>query len=85
MSKGHITSPHKKEAILKRIKEEGITASRAATEAGMSPKTVYGWLSKESTKSGVSWIEYNRLKRENEQLKAIVGELTLDMKRTKKK
>lgn len=84
MAKGNITPPDKKEAILRRIKEEGITANRAANEAGISPKTVYGWLSKQTTKSGISWHEYNRLKRENDQLKQIIGNLTLDISRTKK-
>ena len=84
MSKGHIIPSHKKEAILKRIKEEGVTANRAANEAGVSPKTVYGWLSRETTKTGISWNEYNRIKRENEQLKQIIGDLTLDMSRIKK-
>jgi transposase-like protein len=73
-----------REEILRRIKEGGEPAHRVATETGVSPKTVYNWLAKQSEKSGVSWLEHNRLKRENEQLKAIVGELTLDMKRTKK-
>lgn len=84
MAKGNTTPPHKKEAILRRIKEEGVTANRAANEAGISPKTVYGWLSRETTKSGISWHEYNRLKRENDQLKQIIGNLTLDISRTKK-
>jgi len=84
MSKGHITPLHKKEAILKRIKEEGITANRAANESGISPKTVYGWLTKETTQSGISWHEHNRVKRENQQLKEIIGNLTLDISRTKK-
>lgn len=75
----------KREEILKRIKEGGETANQVAVETGVSPKTVYSWLSKESTTSGVSWNEHNRLKRENEQLKAIVGDLTLNLKRTKKK
>jgi len=74
----------KKEAILRRIKAEGVAAHRAATEAGISPKTVYNWLTKETEKSGVSWSEYNRMRRENEQLKMIVGELSLNLKRTKK-
>ena len=73
-----------REAILRRIKEGGETANHVAKETGICPKTVYYWLSKETTKSGVSWSEHNRLKRENEQLKAIVGELTLGLKRTKK-
>lgn len=84
MSKGQPIAASKKEAILKRIKEEGVTANRAANEAGISPKTVYGWLSKETSKSGISYHEYNRIKRENEQLKQIIGELSLDISRTKK-
>lgn len=83
MSKWKPIPLEKREEILRRIKEGEVT-HRVATESGVSPKTVYNWLSKESTKTGVSWVEYNRLKRENEQLKAIVGDLTLDMRRTKK-
>lgn len=74
----------KREEILRRVKEGGEPAFRVATETGVSPKTVYGWLEKTKEKSGVSWPEHNRVKRENEQLKALVGELTLEMKRTKK-
>jgi transposase-like protein len=74
----------KKDAILKRIKEDGVNANRAANEQGVSPKTVYGWLAKETTKSGVSWHEHNRVKRENQQLKEIIGSITLDLSRTKK-
>lgn len=84
MSRYPIISQEKREAILRRIKEGGESANRVAIESGVNPKTVYNWLSKTTEKSGVSWPEYNRLKRENEQLKAIVGELTLDVKRTKK-
>ena len=84
MSRYALIPQEKREAILKRIKEGGEPANRVAAELGVSPKTVYNWLAKLSEKSGVSWPEYNRLKRENEQLKAIVGELTLDVKRTKK-
>jgi transposase-like protein len=73
-----------REEILRRIKEGGEPAHRVAVDSGMCPNTVYNWLAKESKKSGVSWAEHNRLRRENEQLKAIVGELTLGLKRTKK-
>lgn len=74
----------KKDAILSRIKEDGVSANRAANEEGVSPKTVYGWLAKQTTKSGISWHEHSRLKRENQQLKEIIGNLSLDISRTKK-
>lgn len=73
-----------KEKILRKVKEEGMSCSQAAREHEVHPRTVQLWLCKETTKSGVSWAEHNRLKRENKQLKEIVGHLTLDMRRTKK-
>ena len=33
-----------KEQILKRIKEDGITAQQAALEHGISRRTIYNWL-----------------------------------------
>ena len=76
--------PEIKKQILKRIKEEGVTANQAANDAGISPKTVYNWLSKKGNTDVVSWHEHNHLKRENNQLKQIIGNLTLDISRTKK-
>lgn len=84
MSRYRLIPQEKREEILRRIKEGGEAAHRVATETGVSPKTVYNWLSKESTRAGVSWPEHNRIRRENEQLKVIVGDLTLDLRRTKK-
>jgi uncharacterized protein YjcR len=51
---------------------------------GISTKTIYGWLSKDSGEEIVSVIKYNKLKRENEELKRIIGKLTLDMSWGKK-
>lgn len=83
--KGFRRIPHQvKEEILRKVKEEGLSSAEVAREHGVHARTVQGWLCKETTKSGVSWAEHNRLKRENKQLKEIVGHLTLDMKRTKK-
>jgi len=84
MSRFKRIPPETREEILQRIKEGGESANRVAIQAGINPRTVYNWLAKETVKTGVSWPEYNRLRRENEQLKAIVGELTLGLKRTKK-
>ena len=84
MSKGYRISSEIKSSILQRIKEEGVNANRAANEAGISPKTVYNWLSKTTEQSGISWLEYNRLKKENQQLKEIIGGLTLNAVRIKK-
>jgi len=72
-----------KEQILFRIKNEGVSGAQAAKDAGVSSKTVYGWLAKESLGS-VSILDLNRLKRENEGLCKIIGKLTLEMDRVKR-
>jgi len=72
-----------KEQILFRIKNEGVSGAQAAKDAGVSSKTVYGWLAKESLDS-VSILDLNRLKRENEGLFKIIGKLTLEMDKVKK-
>lgn len=72
-----------KDRILFRIKNEGVSGAQAARDAGISSKTVYGWLAKESL-NNVSILELNRLKRENEGLCKIIGKLTLEMDKVKK-
>ena len=72
-----------KEQILKRIKEEGITVSQAAVDAGISAKTIYNWMRSKTLTDG-SVLEISRLKRENKELLEIIGELTHDLKRSKK-
>ena len=73
-----------KEQILKRIKEEGISVAQAASEHGVSVKTIYNWL-RNKTVSDISVLEVSRLKRENKELLEIIGELTHEVKRSKKK
>jgi transposase-like protein len=72
-----------KEQILKRIKEEGVTVLQAATDAGISSKTIYNWMRGKTITDG-SILEISRLKRENKELLEIIGELTHDLKRSKK-
>lgn len=72
-----------KEQILKRIKEEGITVTQAAADAGISPKTIYNWMRSKTLSDG-SILEISRLKRENRELSEIIGKLTLDLTRSKK-
>ena len=73
-----------KEDILKRIKEEGITVKQAAEEHGISTKTIYNWMRGKTVADG-SILEISRLKRENKELLEIIGELTHDLKKSKKK
>lgn len=85
MPKGHpVVSQEIKDQILKRIKEDGIPVSQAAQEHGLKPKVIYNWISRGVT-APPSILEISRLKRENQALKELIGELTLDMSLAKKK
>ena len=77
--------------IPKEIKEEIIGKVQAgervvelAERYGVSTKTIYGWLRQDSGEAVVSMLHYNKLKRENEELKRLIGELTLNMHLQKK-
>ena len=71
-----------KEEILLKIKE-GATVAETAEQYGISPKTIYTWL-RNQVKPDISFMEYNRLKRENDELKRIIGLITLELERGKK-
>lgn len=73
-----------REQILARIKNEGVTANQAANDAGVSPKTVYGWLTKEADRTNCSIIELNRLRRKNQGLYQIIGKLTSELDKAKR-
>lgn len=84
MKKGHKISKEIKNQILKRVKEEGISVPQAAQDHGISTKTIYAWLRHGVTKQ-VSWLAYNKLKKENEDLKTLIGEITIELSKSKKK
>jgi transposase-like protein len=71
-----------KEEILLKIKE-GATVAETAEQYGISVKTIYAWL-RNQVKPDISVLEYNRLKRENDELKRIIGLITLELERGKK-
>ena len=77
--------------IAKEIKEEILSKVQAdervvdlAEQYGVSAKSIYGWLRLVSGEAVISVLEYNKLKRENEELKRLIGELTLNMHQQKK-
>ena len=69
--------------ILAKVRD-GERVTELAKQYGMSDKTIYGWLRKATGEDVVSVLRYNRLKRENAELKRLIGELTLDMSLGKK-
>lgn len=64
--------------------KQGEKVSSLASQYGISPKTIYNWLSQAVTPH-ISWSKYQRLKRENEELKRIIGLITLDLEKEKKR
>ena len=72
--------------IPKEIREEVLSKAKAgervkvlAQQYGISDRTIYGQLRHDTGEDVISILKYNKLKRENEELKRLIGELTLDM------
>ena len=77
-----ISSEVKEEVILK--VKNGIPVVQLAKDYGISNRTIYSWLKKKAV-GNVSLLEHNKLKRENQLLKEIIGALTIEVEKLKKK
>ena len=77
-------SAEKKAKIIDRVKKEGASAAQIAEQEGIHVNTIYKWLEKDSNKASVSWLEHKRIVKENDDLKKIIGHLTLDISKQKK-
>lgn len=71
-----------KREVMDKVKA-GMSIAEVAKQYALSTKTIYTWLSNQ-VRPEISIIEYNRLKKENEELKRIVGIITLELERGKK-
>ena len=72
-----------KEEILAKVKV-GEPVSGLARQYGISDKTIYTWI-KGKTTNKVSWLEFAKLRNENKQLKEIIGVLSLEVEKSKKR
>lgn len=72
-----------KQEIINRIKEKGERVADLAKEYGVAPKTLYNLLSRSAQNPG-ALLELSKLKRENEALLKIIGQLIADQKLGKK-
>jgi transposase-like protein len=70
--------------IIRRIKEEGITVVQAAKDHGLHETTIYGWIGA-GAQGAPSWSEFAKLQKQNRELLALVGEITLQLSNTQKK
>jgi transposase-like protein len=82
--KQHRTPPEVKTDIIRRITEEGIPVAQAAKDHGLHEGTIYNWISA-GAQGAPSWSEFAKLQKQNRELLALVGEITLRLSTTKKK
>lgn len=83
MKKNRI-APEIKEQIINRIKNEGVSVSQAAADHGVPETTIYTWIAKK-VEGYPTLAENLKLKKENDQLKILLGEITLKLSETQKK
>lgn len=82
--KGKAISQEVKEQIINRIKNDGVSVVQAAKDHGIAEGTIYTWIAKK-VEGQPNLSEIIKLKRENEQLLKLVGEITLKLSETQKK
>lgn len=82
--KRHRIAPDVKAQILRRVRDEGVPVSQAAEEHGVSTATIYQWLAKDVDRLAARG-ELARLRRENQSLLTLVGELTMKLSQAQKK
>jgi len=75
--------PAFKATVLEEIKQ-GMRVVEAAVKYKISDKTIYSWLRAQVDNTGTSNAEVAKLRRENQELKELIGLLTLQKKRSEK-
>ncbi len=78
----HVT-PEQKAKILSAIKDEGMSIVDAAKTFLVTEDTIKKWMRKQSRNGHTSSTEMQRIKQENQDLKAIIGEMVLHNKKKK--
>lgn len=78
----HSKQEHR-DAVLTDIKN-GMKVSEASVKHSVSDKTIYYWLRAQADNTGTSSLELAKLRKENTELKELIGLLTLEKKRAEK-
>jgi transposase-like protein len=73
-----------KQQILQRVREGKTTVVEIAKQHGVNVNTVYNWISKDIHRGVNNILTVSRLKRENQFLKQLLGQLMLEVERGKK-
>ncbi|MBI4256558.1 transposase [Candidatus Uhrbacteria bacterium] len=72
-----------KQAVLEDIKN-GVKVSEASVKHGVTSNAIYLWLKAQADNTGTSSLEVAKLRRENQELKEIIGLFALEKKRAEK-
>lgn len=84
MPVGKHIEQHIKDEIILKIRDGGVKVTDAASQYGISSKTVYAWLRAGVVDGNRNLIlENNRLKKELEQAYRVLGRLTAETQRPK--
>ncbi len=74
-----------KATVIAKVRDEGMNVSEAATQYGVTTKSIYRWLKEGVVNSDTSLVlEVNRLKKELEQAYALLGRATAEMQKAKR-
>lgn len=85
MAKGVITPQEKRDEIIAKIRDEGITVAEAARQYSIGPKAIYSWMRDGVAHSDTGLVlENNKLKKEIEQLYNLLGRATVELKKSKR-
>lgn len=79
----NVISKEVKEEILGKVKS-GESVLSLSKQYGVSDKSIYNWLRGKVTKH-ISFLEYAKIRKENQQLKEIIGVLTFELEKSKKR
>jgi transposase-like protein len=80
---GKYVSDETKQAVLEDIKN-GMKVSDAVIKYGVVDKSIYRWMRLQADNTGTSSLEVAKLRRENQELKEIIGLFALEKKRAEK-
>ena len=80
---GKYVSEEIKQAVLQDIKN-GTKVSDAVLKHNVNAKSIYRWLHAQADNTGTSSLEVAKLRRENQELKELVGLFALEKKRAEK-
>lgn len=83
MSIKKITEETKTE-ILEKVQNDGLSVKDLAGEYDVSTKSIYRWL-KEGLGTSPSYWKVKKLEKENKALKELIGSITLEMEKSKKR